>query len=116
MSIEQQTRTWPAERLTRVPYWVYQDEDIYRREQELIFRGNTWNFLGLEAELPNAGDFKTNFLGDMPVVVTRDEQGELRAFENRCAHRGALLCIAPRGNVKRITCVYHNWSLILPAT
>lgn len=110
MSTEQQTRAWPAERLTRVPYWVYQDEDIYRREQEKIFRGNTWNFLGLEAELPNAGDFKTNFLGDMPVVVTRDESGELRAFENRCAHRGALLCIAPRGNVKRITCVYHNWS------
>ena len=110
MSIEQQARVWPAERLTRVPYWVYQDEDIYRREQELIFRGSTWNFLGLEAELPNPGDFKTSFLGDMPVVVTRDEQGELRAFENRCAHRGALLCIAPRGNTKRITCVYHNWS------
>ena len=53
VSIEQQTRLWPAERLTRVPYWVYQDEDIYRREQEKIFRGNTWNFLGLEAELPN---------------------------------------------------------------
>ena len=110
MSIEQQARVWPADRLTRVPYWVYQDEAIYRREQEAIFRGNTWNFLGLEIELPHAGDFKTSFLGDMPVVVTRDEQGELRAFENRCAHRGALLCIAPRGNTKRITCVYHNWS------
>ena len=73
MSTEQQTRAWPVERLTRVPYWVYQDEAIYRQEQEKIFRGNTWSFLGLEAELPNAGDFKTNFLGDMPVVVTRDE-------------------------------------------
>jgi phenylpropionate dioxygenase-like ring-hydroxylating dioxygenase large terminal subunit len=103
-------RAWPAEGLTRVPYWVYQDEDVYRREQERIFRGATWNFVGLEAELPNAGDYKTSFIGEMPVVVVRDQERELRVFENRCAHRGALLCIEPRGNAQRFTCVYHNWS------
>jgi len=104
------SRVWPAEGLTRVPYWAYQDEDIYRREQERIFRGATWNFLGLEAELPQPGDFKTTFVGEMPVVVARDETGELRAFENRCAHRGALICIKDRGNAQRFTCVYHNWT------
>ena len=104
------SRAWPAEGLTRVPYWIYQDEDIYRREQERIFRGATWNFVGLEAELPNAGDFKSTFVGEMPVVVVRDENGQLRAFENRCAHRGALICIKGRGNAQRFTCVYHNWT------
>ncbi len=109
-SLPVESRAWPAEGITRVPYWIYQDENIYRREQERIFRGATWNFLGLEAELPNAGDFKTTFVGEMPVVVTRDEKGELRAFENRCAHRGALLCIKDRGNAKEFACVYHNWT------
>jgi len=104
------SREWPAEGLTRVPYWVYQDDEVYRGEQERIFRGATWNFLGLEVELPNAGDFKTTFVGEMPVVVARDEIGELRAFENRCAHRGALICIKDRGNAQRFTCVYHNWT------
>jgi anthranilate 1,2-dioxygenase large subunit/terephthalate 1,2-dioxygenase oxygenase component alpha subunit len=104
------SRAWPAEGVTRVPYWIYQDEGIYRREQERIFRGATWNFLGLEAELPHPGDFKTSFVGEMPVVVTRDEKGEMRAFENRCAHRGALLCIMERGNAKEFACVYHNWT------
>jgi anthranilate 1,2-dioxygenase large subunit/terephthalate 1,2-dioxygenase oxygenase component alpha subunit len=89
---------------------VYQDEDIYRREQERIFRGATWNFLGLEAELPNRGDFKTTFVGEMPVVVTRDASGSLRCFENRCAHRGALLCLKDRGHAKEFACVYHNWT------
>jgi anthranilate 1,2-dioxygenase large subunit/terephthalate 1,2-dioxygenase oxygenase component alpha subunit len=103
-------RTWPAEGLTRVPYWVYQDEEIYRREQALVFRGATWTFLGLEAELPAAGDWKTTFVGDMPVVVARDANGALHAFENRCAHRGALLCLKPRGNSREIACVYHNWT------
>jgi anthranilate 1,2-dioxygenase large subunit/terephthalate 1,2-dioxygenase oxygenase component alpha subunit len=104
------TRTWPVEGLARVPYWLYQDGNIYRREQERIFRGATWNFLGLEAELPDAGDFKTTFVGEMPVVVARDENAELRVFENRCAHRGALLCIKDRGNAREFACVYHNWT------
>ncbi len=46
----------------------------------------------------------------MPVVATRDETGTIRCFENRCAHRGALLCLADRGNAKEIACVYHNWT------
>jgi phenylpropionate dioxygenase-like ring-hydroxylating dioxygenase large terminal subunit len=103
-------RVWPAEGIARVPYWVYQDEDVYAREQERIYRGDTWNFLGLEAELPNTGDFKTSFVGDMPVVVVRDDKGVLNCFENRCAHRGALLCLKDRGSAREIVCVYHNWA------
>ena len=109
-TLSQENRAWPAEGVTRVPYWVYQDPDIYLREQERIFRGATWNFLGLEAELPKPGDYKTTFVGEMPVVVTRDSKGELAAFENRCAHRGALICIKSRGNAREFACVYHNWT------
>ncbi|HEX9570919.1 MAG TPA: Rieske (2Fe-2S) protein, partial [Burkholderiales bacterium] len=72
MSAVPQSRVWPAEGITRVPYWVYQDTGVYAREQERIYRGAAWNFLGLEAELPHPGDFKTTFVGEMPVVVARD--------------------------------------------
>lgn len=110
MSAVPESRSWPQEGVTRVPYWVYQDEDLYRREQERVFRGATWNFLGLDAELPNPGDFKTTFVGEMPVVVTRDSSGVLRCFENRCAHRGSLLCLKDSGNAREFACVYHNWT------
>jgi anthranilate 1,2-dioxygenase large subunit/terephthalate 1,2-dioxygenase oxygenase component alpha subunit len=110
MSAVPQSRAWPEEGITRIPYWVYQDESVYAREQERIYRGAAWNFLGLEAELADPGDFKTSFVGEMPVVVTRDEKGALNCFENRCAHRGALLCLKDRGNVKEIACIYHNWT------
>jgi anthranilate 1,2-dioxygenase large subunit/terephthalate 1,2-dioxygenase oxygenase component alpha subunit len=103
-------RSWPAEGVTRVPYWVYQDEDIYREEQTRIFRGPTWSYLCLEAELPAPKSFVTTFVGDMPVVVTRDASGALHAWENRCAHRGALVCMQPRGTTERFTCIYHNWT------
>jgi phenylpropionate dioxygenase-like ring-hydroxylating dioxygenase large terminal subunit len=103
-------RSWPAEGVTRVPYWVYQDEEIYREEQERIFRGPTWNYLCLEAELAEPKSFVTTFVGDMPVVVTRDANGALHAWENRCAHRGALVCMQSRGTAERFSCIYHNWT------
>jgi phenylpropionate dioxygenase-like ring-hydroxylating dioxygenase large terminal subunit len=101
---------WPREGLTRVPYAIYSDRAIYEREQAALFRGRTWNFLCLESEIPAPGDYKTTRVGDAPVIVARAHDGALHAFENRCAHRGALLCLRPCGNVRQFTCVYHSWS------
>jgi len=103
-------RAWPAEGLTRIPYWIYSDRDVYAEEQANIFRGDTWIFLCLEAELPRPNTYRTSNLGDMPVVVTRDQDGAIHAFENRCAHRGSLLCLKQRGEAREIACVYHNWT------
>jgi anthranilate 1,2-dioxygenase large subunit/terephthalate 1,2-dioxygenase oxygenase component alpha subunit len=103
-------RAWPAEGATRVPYWVYQDPEVYEREQSRIWRGRTWNYLCLEAELPEPQSFVTTFVGDMPVVVSRSPDNVLHAFENRCAHRGALICMQPRGKTERFACIYHNWT------
>ncbi|MDE0334281.1 MAG: hypothetical protein OXI64_04935, partial [Defluviicoccus sp.] len=45
---------WPNDE-TQVPDWVYTDERIYEREQERIFFGRHWNFVGLECEVPKPG-------------------------------------------------------------
>lgn len=103
-------RSWPSEGLTRIPYWIYSDRDLYAEEQARIFRGDAWTFLCLEAELPRPNTFRVSNLGDMPVVVTRDRDGVIHAFENRCAHRGSLLCLKERGEAREIVCVYHNWT------
>ena len=109
-------RTWPEEGLTRIPYWAYQDEAVYQREQQRIYQGNAWNYLCLEADLPNPGDFVSTFAGETPVVVSRDNDGELYAFENRCSHRGALICLENQGHAEQFTCVYHAWSYDLQGT
>ncbi len=103
---------WPQRAVTEVPYALYTDPAIYALEQERLFRGPTWNFLGLAEEVPNAGDFKSTFVGDTPVVLTRDAGGSLHAWVNRCAHRGALVCRELRGNSPSgtHTCVYHQWA------
>jgi anthranilate 1,2-dioxygenase large subunit len=93
----------------RTPYGVFTSQAVYDREQERIFRGPTWSFLGLEAEIPAPGDFKSTFIGDTPVVMTRTDGGDLAAWVNRCAHRGAMVCRQLRGNAASHTCVYHQW-------
>src|SRR5262245_2105394 len=103
-------RSWPAEGATRVPYWVYQDDEIYQEEQKRIFHGPTWSYLCLEAEIAEPQSFVTTFVGEMPVVVSRDAAGKIHAFENRCAHRGALICMQARGKAERFSCIYHNWT------
>jgi anthranilate 1,2-dioxygenase large subunit/terephthalate 1,2-dioxygenase oxygenase component alpha subunit len=100
--------------LTRVPYGVYSDEGIARAEQDRIFHGPTWSFLGLEVDLAEPGQYRTTFVGETPVVVVRDPDGEIYAFENRCAHRGALIALDKSGRVDRsFQCVYHAWSYSL---
>ena len=95
---------------SRIPYKVYSSPEIYQLEQERIFRGPTWSFVALEAEIPKPGNFKTSFVGDTPVVVTRNEDDSLSAWVNRCAHRGAMVCRTARGNAKTHICAYHQWS------
>ena len=46
---------WPAEGPSRAPYWTFVDPATYEREQQRIFRGSAWHFLGLEAEVPEPG-------------------------------------------------------------
>src|SRR5215813_81158 len=48
-----QRYAWPGDDLTVIPDWVYTDETIYAREVERIFHGPTWNYVALEAEIPN---------------------------------------------------------------
>jgi anthranilate 1,2-dioxygenase large subunit len=93
----------------RTPYGVFTSQTIYDLEQERIFRGPTWSFLGLEAEIPASGDFKSTYVGDTPVVMTRLDAGRVAAWVNRCAHRGAMVCRQLRGNAASHTCVYHQW-------
>ena len=104
-------RVWPAEGDSRVPYWVYTDEAVYRREIERIFEGPTWSYLGLECEIPNPGDYKRTWIGERSVLVVRGENGAINGFLNRCAHRGVQLCQQDTGHADRFfMCPYHQWT------
>jgi anthranilate 1,2-dioxygenase large subunit len=95
---------------TAVPYGIYTDPEVFRREQEAIFQGPTWNFVGLSSEIPAVHDFKRSFISTTPVVMTRLPDQTIAVWVNRCAHRGAIVCRAMRGNASDHSCVYHQWN------
>lgn len=112
MATQPDIRKWPDEGLSRIPDWIYTDEEIYQREVDRIFHGPTWSYVGLEAEIPNTGDYRRSYVGTTPVVVCRADDGEVHVFENRCRHRGVEFCRGLRGNTPEFICPYHQWSTL----
>ena len=106
---ETQSIRWLRNDYSRVPNSVYHDPNLYELEQKRIFEGPVWMYLGLDAEIPNPGDFRTTWLGANPVVFNRDTEGSVHAFVNLCAHRGAIVRRELCGNAQDHVCVYHQW-------
>ena len=101
---------WPRKDYSQVPFSVYHDPELYQLEMERVFRGDCWSYLAFEAEVPNPGDFRTTWVGDTPVVVSRSDDGQLHAFVNRCSHRGAQIVREVSGHCKTDhVCIYHRW-------
>lgn len=73
---------WPTEDSTRIPYQVFTDPDLYDLEQATLFRGANWCFVGLDIEIPKTGDFKTTHVGDTPVLVVRNADGQIHCMVN----------------------------------
>lgn len=101
---------WPDQTYTTVPYWLYTDHAIFEQEMSRIFCGRSWSYVGFAAEIAEPGSFKTTFIGNRPVIVCRNRNGELRGFVNRCAHRGVKFCRERFGKTNRFTCPYHQWT------
>lgn len=110
VSSKGQTIVWPEGGVTRVPYRIYTDPEIFRREMERIFCGASWAYAGLEVEIPASGDYLVTRIGDRSVVIARDEDGSIHGFANRCAHRGVKVCRQHRGNNRFFVCPYHQWT------
>jgi len=101
---------WEQQGASRIPFWAYTDTDLYKRELERFFYQNHWCYVGLEAEIPNHGDFKRTVVGERSVVMVRRDDGGITVVENVCAHRGMQFCRERHGNKKELVCPYHQWN------
>jgi choline monooxygenase len=91
-----------------LPWSWYVDPDVLQLEHERIFR-RYWQYVGRLDEISEPGSFHTSRAGDVPVLLVRDREGELRAFLNVCRHRGSIVCKGS-GRRETIQCPYHAWT------
>jgi len=88
---------------------IFVGEQIYQEELEKVF-GRAWLWVGHESLIPNPNDFFLTYMGEDPVILTRDAKGEVHAFLNMCRHRGNRIVRADDGNAKNFMCSYHGWT------
>lgn len=98
---------------------IYTDKDLFAEEQEKIF-DKCWLIACHESELPLAHDYRLyEHPGGHNIIIVRDEDNRIHAFNNICPHRGNVLlhdaagsvrAASPSGGPKRITCIFHAWA------
>ena len=101
----------PIEDATPLPPDVYFSQEWYDREIETIFR-KRWLVATREEEIPNPGDYvRLDIVGE-PLLIVRDDEGQVRALSASCRHRGSEL-MTGHGNCRKIVCPYHAWTYSL---
>jgi salicylate 5-hydroxylase large subunit len=104
---------WDSELTHRIPFSVYTGEGLHQKELDRFFYQGHWCYVGLQAEVPNPGDFKRTKIGERSVIMVRAKDGAIHVVENICAHRGMAFCRERHGNVSEFVCPYHQWSYAL---
>ena len=86
----------------------YSDPAIYELELEGIFT-RCWQLAGPLHKVAKPGDHFVCRVAHIPIVVTRDLDGELHGFVNVCRHRAYPVATSD-GNRKTLQCAYHAWT------
>jgi choline monooxygenase len=99
----------PLARARSLPSPWYRDPRIDALERARVF-GSSWQLVARVDQLQHPGDFVTAEVAGEPLLVLRDDAGELRAFFNVCRHRAARVMTEAQGNARKLRCRYHGWT------
>jgi phenylpropionate dioxygenase-like ring-hydroxylating dioxygenase large terminal subunit len=97
-----------TDEVVEVPVEHYLDQERWEQEVALFRRIPLMLALGGELRGPNS--YKAMTVMDIPVLLTRGADNEVRAFVNQCSHRSAIVVPDGTGTARRFACPYHNWT------
>lgn len=93
---------------TMIPTYRYTSPEFMQTEIEKVF-AKAWLVACSVDHVAEPGDYFEFRAGPYSVLVVRGDDGELRAFQNTCRHRGNIICEGSGGGITELRCVYHNW-------
>jgi phenylpropionate dioxygenase-like ring-hydroxylating dioxygenase large terminal subunit len=86
----------------------YTSADFFRRELAAMWP-NVWQFAAREEELPGPGDVVVYENAGRSYLVTRQDDGSIKAMHNVCLHRGRKLRLKS-GFSKDFKCPFHGFT------
>ncbi|MBZ7926492.1 aromatic ring-hydroxylating dioxygenase subunit alpha [Ensifer adhaerens] len=92
-----------------LPAGLYTREDVFEADLDVFFRRH-WICIGLECDVPEAGDAVVVDVGNSSLILLRDDDGGIRVVHNVCRHRGSRLLDAGPTIVSKLVCPYHQWT------
>ena len=92
-----------------LPNEAFTTQGFLDLENRLVF-SRSWVFAGPASELPEPGHVKPVEVAGRSLIMTRNQDGEIRVFHNVCPHRGARLVTEEMSRTAVLTCPYHAWS------
>ena len=92
----------------QAPKERYFDPDFYRLEAEHLWP-RVWQMACRLEEIPEPGDFVEYEILDQSVIVLRQNDLEVRAFQNACRHRGVKVVVGSGHLESGFTCPFHGW-------
>jgi choline monooxygenase len=101
----------PLHQASPLPGWCYVSPEWYAREVDSMFRKD-WLCVGRAEQIPQVGDFFSIELVGQPLIVVRDEKGQIRVHSALCRHRGAVIT-EDSGRCRAFVCPYHSWTYSL---
>lgn len=97
-----------APTMMREPVTAYTSGQRLHRERQVIF-GRTPMLLGMSADIPTPGSWRTLEIGDSPLLLWRGDDGVARLYLNSCRHRSVRLCEG-FGEGRSLSCPFHGWT------
>jgi Rieske 2Fe-2S family protein len=96
-----------------LPAEAYTTDDVFAFEQERFFT-HGWVCAGRVDGLVGTNQARAIQLGNEPILLMRDGEGDLRGFYNTCRHRAhELLPIGDAVDMRVLKCPYHSWTYSL---
>jgi len=92
-----------------VPTSRYTSEKWAALEEERLWP-RVWQLACPVDHVAAPGDFFEHRIGRLSVLVVRGDDGELRAFQNVCRHRGNPLCDGTGSGLTELRCGFHRWT------
>lgn len=99
----------PISEACGLPGAAYTSEAFFKAEQKQLF-ARTWMCLAFTSDVPDPGDAIPLMAAGVPVILARDQKGQIRVFHNVCRHRAAMMVTEPCKKLKQFACPYHAWA------